>query len=467
MSNRKKVLVIGLDCATPQFVFDSWRDELPNLKRLMDSGGYGPLKSTIPPITVPAWTCMMCSRDPGQLGIYGFRNRQNHTYDALYFANSSVVKEPLLWDRLGQAGLKSIAIGVPQTYPPKPINGLLVCSFLTPDKSCNYTYPAHIKYEIDRICGGYMIDVENFRTDDKKRLLEQIYEMTAKRFQVVRHYLAPLDWDFFMFVEMGVDRIHHGFWRFSNPEHRLYEPGNPYETAIKDYYIYLDKEIGQLLELLDEQTLVLVVSDHGAKSMQGGIAINEWLRQQGYLKLKQTPHAMTQLKPEMIDWKHTMAWGEGGYYSRIFMNVKGREPEGVIEQADYERIRGELVQALEGICDEKGRNIGTRAFLPEAIYHECLNIPPDLVVYLGNLDWRSIGSIGLDTIHVFENDTGPDDANHAEQGILIMAHMSNVHPGTPKGNKIEGATLYDITPTILTYFDLPVQERMLGEVIGL
>jgi predicted AlkP superfamily phosphohydrolase/phosphomutase len=464
---QNKVLVIGLDCATPQFVFDDWREELPHLKALMDAGIYGKLRSTIPPITVPAWTSMMCSRDPGQLGIYGFRNRQNYSYDALYFANALSVKEQLVWGRLSRAGLKSVIIGVPQTYPPKPLNGLLVSSFLTPDKSCNYTYPAELKHELDRICGGYVIDVEGFRTDDKPRLLSQIYDMTDKRFQVVRHFLTRADWDFFMFVEMGVDRIHHGFWRFGDPEHRLYEPGNPYETAIHDYYIYLDKEIGRLLELVDGQTLVMVVSDHGAKTMQGGIAINEWLQQRGYLKLKTPPDGQTRLQPEMIDWRQTLAWGEGGYYSRIFMNVAGREPEGVIERANYERVRRELAEGLEAICDEQGHNIGTRAFYPQEIYGECRGIPPDLVVYLGNLDWRSIGSVGVGGIHVYENDTGPDDANHAEEGIFIMAQAADVQSGVSKGTKREGLTLYDIAPTILKAFGLPIPEGMVGRVIDL
>lgn len=465
--NKNKVLVIGLDCATPQFIFERFRDELPSLKALMDGGIYGNLKSTIPPITVPAWTSMMCSRDPGQLGIYGFRNRKDHSYNGLYFANASAVKEQLLWHRLSQADLKSVVIGVPQTYPPKPLNGLLVSSFLTPDKSCNYTYPTSLKHELDRICDGYVIDVEDFRTDDKQRLLNQIYEMTDKRFKVVRHYLKQAEWDFFMFVEMGIDRIHHAFWRFCDPLHRLYEPGNPYESAIHDYYIHLDKEVGRLIELLDEETLILVVSDHGAKTMQGGIAINEWLQQEGYLKLKCQPNEQTRLTTDMIDWRYTKAWGEGGYYSRIFMNVKGREPEGIIEPASYEKQRQELVAALEGICDEQGHNIGTRAFLPQDIYQECRNIPPDLVIYLGNLDWRSIGSVGTGCIHVYENDTGPDDANHAQEGIFIMAKAADVQAGVSRGEKREGLSLYDIAPTVLSAFDLPIPERMIGKVIGL
>ena len=105
-----RLLVIGLDCATPQLVFDTWRDDLPNLHRLMKEGIYGELKSTIPPITVPAWTSMLSSKDPGQLGFYGFRNRRSHSYKELYFANASHIREKMVWSYLGEEGLTSILI---------------------------------------------------------------------------------------------------------------------------------------------------------------------------------------------------------------------------------------------------------------------------------------------------------------------------------------------------------------------
>ncbi len=464
--NKAKVLVIGLDCATPQFLFDQFLPQLPTIRALKESGLWGELKSTVPPITVPAWTSMMTSRDPGQLGVYGFRNRKDYSYDRMFFANSRVITDEPVWGVLSRERLKSIVIGVPQTYPPKPLNGILVSSFLTPDKSLNYTYPSSFKYELDRIAGNYIIDVEGFRTDDKDRLLSSIYEMTEKRFKVVRHLLREADWDFFMFVEMGIDRIHHGFWRFCDPTHRLYIPGNPYEKAIPDYYKYLDRQIAQLLPLLPEETAILVVSDHGAKPMQGGIAINEWLQKCGYLKLKVRPKTQAKLTPDMIDWGHTAAWGEGGYYSRIFMNVKGREPQGVVSPGDYDKVRTELVQALESIPDEHGKSIGSRAFIPEEIYRQCRNIPPDLVLYLGDLDWRSIGSVGYDSIWVYENDTGPDDANHAEHGIFIMSRMKQIKAGAHNGEKRLGLSLYDIAPTILDLFGLPIPEKMIGKVIA-
>ena len=235
MKDKKKVLVIGLDCAAPQLVFERWKDELPNIKRLMERGVFGKLRSIVPPITCPAWMCMMTGKDPGQLGIYGFRNRGDYSYNNLRFPTSKSVKEDTVWDILSRNGKKVILLGIPLTYPPKPVNGLVISSFLTPSTDSEYTYPGDLKGEIEALVGDYIIDVENFRTQDKENLLVQIYDMTHKRFRVAKYLLEEKEWDFFAMVEMGVDRIHHGFWKFIDPEHRKYQIGNPFENSIKDY----------------------------------------------------------------------------------------------------------------------------------------------------------------------------------------------------------------------------------------
>ena len=149
-------------------------------------------------------------------------------------------------------------------------------------------------------------------------------------------------------------------------------------------------------------------------------------------------------------------WADGGYYSRIFLNVKGREPEGVIEPADYEPLRDELIAKLEALGDEEGRSIGTRVFRPEDLYHEVNNVAPDLIAYFGNLAWRAIGSVGDRRVHVRENDTGPDDANHAKFGIAVFAG-----PGMPAAVPAD-ARLFDIAPTVLTALGLPVPADMQG-----
>lgn len=456
-----KVAVLGLDCATPQLVFDQFKDDLPNLSRLMAEGSYGELESTYPPITVPAWSCMMSSRDPGELGCYGFRNRKDHSYDGYTLANALAVQKPLVWDYLQEQGLRSILLGVPQTYPPRPILGEMVTCFLTPSTQNEYTYPAALKEEIERVSGGYILDVENFRTDNKQAILDQIFEMTRRRFQVARHLIASHPWDFFMMVEMGVDRIHHGFWKYYDREHPKFEPRNPFEYAIREYYRLVDREIGETLSLLGHDCAVMVVSDHGAKKMVGGICVNEWLMKQGYLRLKKVPSQPTPFSKVEIDWDHTLAWGEGGYYGRVFLNVKGREPRGQIAPGDYAKVRERLIADIQSIEDPAGRNIGSVAFRPEDLYRETRGIPPDLIVYFGNLDWRSVGSVGYGSTYTFDNDTGPDDANHAQHGIFIRR--------TPDRNgeyRLSGLRIYDIAPTILNLFGIPIPQAMAGTVIG-
>ena len=455
-----KALVIGLDCAAPQWVFDRWLDELPTIRSLTERGTFGILRSCEPPITVPAWSVMTSSRSPGALGFYGFRNRRDHSYDAMTFADSRAVRVPRVWDLLSQAGRPVVVLGVPQTYPVSEVNGVMVSCFLTPDtERSQFTFPPELKPEIEGLVGRYIVDVENFRSEEKGRLLEQIEEMTDKRFRVAEHLLETRPWDLFFMVEMGTDRIHHAFWRFFDHEHRLYEPGNPYEQAVLDYYKALDEKMGRLLRVADEDTAVLVVSDHGAKRMDGGICINEWLRREGYLVLKEEPPEPQPLKPEMIDWERTTAWGEGGYYCRLFLNVAGREPQGLVPAEDYERVRAELKEKLEALGDPDGNPIGTVAHRPEDLYAERNGVVPDLLVYFGELSWRSIGLVGGGSVHVFENDTGSDDANHAHEGLYILAGE-----GIPAGAG-PGQAIQDIAPTLLHLLGEPVPAEMEGSVL--
>jgi len=299
---RRRVIVIGLDCAAPELIFGQWLDDLPNLKALCRDGMHGPLRSCDPPITVPAWSVMMASKSPGRLGVYGFRNRADHSYDRYSIANSLAIKEDRLWEILSREGKRSIVIGVPGTYPPKPLNGIMVTDFLTPDTSCEYTYPPEFKREIEQEVGEYILDVRDFRSGNKEKILADIYEMTRKRFRLARHLLAKDDWDYFIMVEMGTDRIHHALWDNMDPAHRFYEAGNKFENAIHDYYVEVDREIGELLKFSYASTDVLIVSDHGAKRMDGGICVNEWLMANGYLTLKEDPESAVPLSKVKIDW---------------------------------------------------------------------------------------------------------------------------------------------------------------------
>lgn len=465
MSTIEKVAVIGLDCAEPSLVLDRWIDHLPNIKRLMSSGTYGELTSCMPPITVPAWSCMASSKDPGTLGIYGFRNRADHSYDKLSIATSLAVKEPRIWDLLTAAGKSSLVVGVPGTYPiTRPINGCMITSFLTPDTNdpkIQWTHPISLRKEVEGLVGEYLVDVKGFRTDNKQWLLDQIYLMTEKRFKVMRYLLKNKPWDLFWSVEMGTDRIHHGFWSCMDPTHHSHVPGNAFKESIFEYYKYLDREIGETLACMDlSKTAVWMVSDHGCKTMVGGCLFNQWLVHEGYLVFKEPPKPKQKFETKDVDWSKTRAWGDGGYYGRFFVNLAGREPNGIVPSDKYEAFRDELAARIEAIVDDQGRPMGNKCYKPEKIYAKVNGVAPDLVVIFGDLRWRSVGMVGADSIHTFENDTGPDDANHAQQGMYIVTH-----PSLPARGRVNGPTLYDVTPTILKQLGRPIPADMRGKAL--
>ncbi|MBN1579269.1 MAG: alkaline phosphatase family protein [Anaerolineae bacterium] len=460
----KKLFVIGLDCFDPTLVFDQWLDDLPNLKTLAARGVYGRLESTIPPITVPAWTCMLTGKDPGQQGFYGFRNRADYSYAQMSMATADKIRFPRVWNRVSDAGGKVIVAGVPQTFPIKPVNGIMVSSFLTPSTASAYTHPPEFRDEIQNVVGDYMLDVSDFRTNDKVRLLQNVYRMSRQRFDLVEHLLKTRsDWDFFMFVDMGPDRIHHGMWKYTDPRHPKYEANNPYQNTIRKYYQFIDERIGRLLERLPDDAAVLVMSDHGAQPMIGGICINDWLIEQGYLTLEYKPEGIVSMPMCEVDWSKTKAWGAGGYYGRLFFNVQGREPEGIIPADEVEAFKSEIIAKLEAITDLDGNMIGTRVFQPQEVYAEVNNIPPDLIVYFGDLAWRSVGTLGNEAIHTFENDTGPDDANHAQHGMFMLCPPQE---GSFERAAVTGSrdrTWRAIAPTMLEMLGMDVPAEMSEE----
>ncbi len=460
----KKVLIIGLDSAAPQLVFDQWKEDLPTFSWMMNEGLWGELRSCIPPITVPAWAAMMSGKDPGELGIYGFRNRRSYRYDSPSTSNALAVKEPMLWDLLSSYGKRCVVIGVPPTYPPPPVHGILVSCFLTPNKQVQFTFPDEIKAELDTVAeGDYLLDVAQFRTENKEKLLDDIFVMTRRRFKVIKKWLREKPWDFFVVVEIGLDRMQHAFWKYHDPQHPKYEKGNRFEHALRDYYRYLDREIGEIVDSLDDDTVLFVLSDHGAKKMDGGICINEWLRSEGYLALKAEPAKSVRLEADMVDWDRTRAWAEGGYYARVFLNVEGREPSGVIPPAHYEAFRDELKERLLSIPDDEGRPLQNSVLKPEEIYRTVKGVPPDLLVFFGDLSWRSVSLVGTRGIHTFENDTGPDDANHDYNGIFLMSSR-DISPSL-RGTRLNNLTLYDIAPTVLNILGCRIPKEMMGKVI--
>jgi predicted AlkP superfamily phosphohydrolase/phosphomutase len=201
-----------------------------------------------------------------------------------------------------------------------------------------------------------------------------------------------------------------------------------------------------------------VMSDHGARPMMGGLCFNDWLIQEGLLTLAEpVADGPVPIKDVSIDWSRTVAWGDGGYYGRLFLNVQGREPQGVIEPARYESVRDELIQKLEAMSGPEGEPLGTRALKPQDVYPDVRGVAPDLIVYFGDLGWRSVGSVGNTSLYTYENDTGPDGANHDRDGIFVMTGA----PNQPAG-KVDGLRLVDVGPTILSLYEIDATSALPG-----
>ncbi|MFX1426044.1 MAG: alkaline phosphatase family protein [Promethearchaeota archaeon] len=456
----KKIVIIGLDCATPKTLFQDFKETCPNIKKLMELGVYGKLRTCDPPITIPAWMVMSTGKKAGTLGLYGFRHRKENSYDEFWIATSYNIKDKKVWDIIAERGLRSCVLGLPPTYPVQPINGCLVSGFITPDNKTEFTYPPDLKEEIQKNIGNYIFDVD-FRIENKDNLLNEIYDMTKIHFKTVKFLMQNKEWDYFKFVIIGLDRIHHAFWKFYDKEHPKYEEGNKFKDVVKEYYSYLDKEIGEILDLLDEDTVVMIVSDHGAKAMKGLICVNMALEELGFLKFKTKPEPRTRIGEADIDWNNSYAWGWGGYYARIFVNLEGREPNGIVKKQDYESMRENIANKLKTIKDNKGNIMNTKVYKPEELFEIVRGDIPDLMVYFDNLNWRSAGTVGYDSMYLKENDTGPDDAVHDYFGVFIL-----YDPKRKIGKDIGTRNILDIAPTSLKILGCKVPKDMEGNIIN-
>lgn len=439
---RSRLLVIGLDGATPQLAFERFRPALPALTSLAADAMFGELESTVPATTLPSWPALVTGFDPGQLGIYSSRQRPDHTYGPALPITSRALPAEAVWDYLGRLDERSILIGVPPSYPPRPINGLVVSCSLTPPDAEVFTAPAELSAHIRSAVGRYRFDLRGAPGEAPEIVLERAAALTRQRFALLRTLLTSEDWRFAMVVDPTLDRLQHLYWEDLD--------------AVQRHYALIDAELGETVALLEPADSVLVVSDHGGRAARGGFAVNDWLMHEGYLRLRETPTAeLLPFERSAVDWPQTQAWAEGGSTVRIALNVQGREPEGAVEPRRYEMVRNEIKRRLEGLAGPDGKTMGNRAHKPEEIYAATRRTAPDLVATLGGMAWRAVTTVGHNELFL------PPSASaagvHADHGLFLMRW-----PGHGPNGRRQGIRLLDIFPTLLTALGLPIPADRLG-----
>ena len=457
VGERRRLIVIGLDSASPDYLFGRCRKVMPNLDLLLRRAVRAPLRTTDPPISVPAWPVMFTGVDPGTLGLYGFRHRIENSYTKTKGPVSTDIPVPTLWSLLSESARRVCVIGMPVGYPPPPVNGVYISDFLTPAGSRDFTYPEALAAEIEREYGPYVFDV-TFRAEERDQLYRDIVRMTQVRFAIAEDLYLREPWDVFAIHEIGTDRLHHAYTKYFDPAHPGYVPGNRFEHCLSDYYRIVDQGIGRILSHRDTRTVVCIVSDHGSMPMAGCFCVNQWLAEKGYLALGPVAERGTPLDAAPVDWSRTQAWGAGGYYARIFFNVRGREKEGTVDPSDIPRLRERLERDLSAIRTPDGKPFGTRVLDPVTLYHQVRGEPPDLMVYFDDLRWRSAGTLGHPTNFLRENDIGPDDAVHAVEGIFVLADAA-----VTGEVELPPQDVIDLTPTLLALLGEPLPAHLQGK----
>ncbi len=463
-----KVLVLGIDGAPPQFVFGKWLDELPNLKKLVETGAYGRIKSTIPPTTCMAWTAIFSGKDASDFGIYRYNKRDGFSYSHKELINSHDVKTEMIWDLLTKEGKRSYVIGVPVTYPiRKPINGNMVTGFMTPEFNEQSVYPSEFKEEIKSLLGGdYMFDLNtglaSYKNMEKEELLKRTSEMTKQQFQVLKHLIKRNDWDFATLVLIGSDRLEHTMWAHFDETARGYEKDSPFKDALKEHFIQIDQELGEVLELIDEDTIVIVSSDHGMDKMNFRLNFNDWLIKEGYLVLKESLDKPVKFNPELVDWSKTKAYSTGFYQSMIHLNIKGREPEGIVEEENYNQIVTELKQKLLEIKGDQGQEMDNKVYLAREIFSgEYAKYAPDIIFYADNLKAGTSSEIGYGSLYAERTLVGKDHAGHASLGIFVISGA-----GIPRTGNLGTVSIYDVMPTMLSKLGVMLPEGLRGKEIS-
>jgi predicted AlkP superfamily phosphohydrolase/phosphomutase len=499
-----KLIVFGIDGGSLKLI-EQWRKELPNFQKIMEGGVFGELESTIPPVTCPAWPCMFTGKNPGKLGMYEFLNLQFAEEGGFKPFSSSDYHASSLWKILNDYGRKVGLLNVPMTFPPHEINSFMVCGLGTP-RTAKYTYPPQLKNTLSEVVGGYDVFpvVILTRHDREKEYLKLFNEVLNKRVKAARYLMSSFPWDLFICVFQVSDVVQHYFWHHMDKSHPRHAADNKYKNVIKDFYKRIDGAIGSLISEVPKDTNILIVSDHGFGPFHGVFLLNKWLEGNGFLKFKDSVYRrrinnfLTKVKgflfarlslrlirlvanivpqrlahglfarvekdrtmeiARSIDWAQTKAYSLGSL-GKIFINLKGREPNGIVEPGrEYERLRDEIIEKLSKLVNpETGERADFQIFKKEEIYHgQYAHLAPDISIVADK--YVPVISRGGP---LWDKPPGPISGTHARQGVF-MAYGPDIKK---EGLKLAGLKIYDITPTVLYTFGSPIPKDMDGRVLS-
>jgi len=501
---------VGLDGAT----FDLLRPwatqgHLSTLRRLMAEGAWGELRSTIPPMTAPAWTSFATGKNPGKHGLYDWIYRHRDGYDVSP-VTAQHCTEPTLWFLLSASGRRVCTLNVPMTYPPQPINGMMISGMLAPSTRVTITYPAELLDEIEAEVGEYLLypdPGQAYSDGSVDAFLKRLYRTGETRLRVFEYLRRREDWDFFMVVFNGTDTVQHAMWKHMSPDHPLHDPAkaHKYGDAILRYYQYIDQALGRITDSLDDDTVLIIMSDHGFGPFHKFIHVNNWLMQQGWLQIKRGVLAQLKaglfhlgfspmkvynllmrlglggLKREVVrgkgqgllktlflsfsevDWSRTVAYSLGNV-GQIYLNVRGREPQGIVEPGEeYEALRNEIMAGLAELRDPTtGERVVQEIYRREEVYagHH-LERAADILFIPTRMEYFGFGEYEFGSNKIIERVERGISGTHRMNGVVLMW-------GEPVAPAVElqGANIYDLAPTILYLMGEPVPTDMDGRVLA-
>lgn len=516
LNNQQKVVIIGIDGGTFDIIDSLIKNgRAPNFKALQDSATRGKLRSTFPPMTYPAWNTFMTGVNPGIHGVFDFTEHVEGKY-SIVFTNSRSRKVKTIWTLLSDMGKRVAVMGVPLTYPPEPVNGMMVSGFDTPvggDADNSICHPKELFSEIDRVAGGYQVsaNIANpVESDNMETAFARIKETLRKKIRTALHFLNKEPWDCFMVLFGESDLISHHFWRYHDSNSPFHPPNasDICKDAVNQIYEDIDGAIGQIIKNMDENTTLLIMSDHGfGGNSRRAFFLNNWLQQNNLLTFKpQSPlkkimvtaknigltYLPHRLKVQLlrkikgianttesvirfsgIDWEKTQIYSEETpYYPGLWLNLKGREPSGIINKPDYEKKVRQVILALKDWHDpETGQPVFRNVYRRNEIYSgDQVFRAPDIILepnsingysYLSRPSRTRPSSITLDTISQseisasqFQNKSG----SHRNHGIFYGLGK----PFSP-GKILDGCGLIDLAPTIFSLMGLPIPKVWEGD----